>query len=72
VHLADGKLLVNRTSGNITMSGKGDTFISKLFPKNFEFPDNFGIDLSVLNDYVDLRGDIKASNIRACSIYFCP
>jgi hypothetical protein len=61
--LADDKMAVNRSSGDISMSGTLEKYVGKLFPKTFQLPDNFGIHLSVIKDYVELTGTIKAPNI---------
>ncbi|NOZ51499.1 MAG: copper resistance protein CopC, partial [Chloroflexi bacterium] len=61
--MADDKLEVNTGDGKIVLSGTVDKYLGKLFPKDFEFPEDFAITFSVLNDYVELSGDINVPNI---------
>ena len=61
--LADDQLSVNRSNGEIILNGTVDKYIGKLFPKDFEIPDEFHVTFSVLNDYVELSGDIAVPNL---------
>ncbi len=61
--LAGDKLLVNRTSGDLTLGGKVEKYVGDLFPKNFEFPDDIGLTLSAIHDYVELSAEIHVKDI---------
>ncbi len=61
--LASDVLNIDRTSGNVTVAGKTQKYISQLLPKDFDFDIGVNIVMSVLNDFVEVNGDIDINNI---------